>query len=241
VTGSTEDAFLDGRVQLSQPVRGFRSGLDAVMLAAAVPALAGDEVLELGAGSGAGSLCLAARVPGCKIVGVEIDPDLAQLANDNAAANGLGKRARFVAADVFDLPKPLRRSFDRVFCNPPFHACEGARPPERRRARALHDEGRLPDWLAAGVKRTASGGTFTAILRADRLRESLGALPELGVSMLPLWPKEREPAKRVILSVHKGSRAPLKLFPGLILHEKDGRYTPEADAILRHGHALCLD
>jgi tRNA1(Val) A37 N6-methylase TrmN6 len=241
VTGFTEDALLDGRVRLSQPVRGFRSGLDAVMLAAAVPARTGDEILELGAGSGAGSLCLAARVPGCKILGVEIDPALAQLANENAAANGLSKRARFVAADVFELPKPLRRSFGHVFCNPPFHATAGARPPEARRARALHDEGRLPDWLAAGVKRTASGGTFTAILRADRLREALGALPELGVSVLPLWPKRHETAKRVILSVCKGSRAPLKLLPGLILHEKDGRYTSEADAILRHGHALSLD
>lgn len=241
MTAFSEDAFLDGGVRLSQPVRGFRSGLDAVMLAAAVPALAGDEILELGAGSGAGSLCLAARVPGCKILGVEIDPALAQLANENAATNGLGKRVRFAAADVFDLPRPVRRSFDRVFCNPPFHDTEGARPPEARRARALHDGGLLPDWLAAGVKRTASGGTFTAILRADRLRESLGAIPELGVSVLPLWPKKHEPAKRVILSVHKGSRAPLGLLPGLILHEKDGRYTPEADAILRHGHALCLD
>jgi tRNA1(Val) A37 N6-methylase TrmN6 len=241
VTDFTEDCFLDGRVRVRQQVRGFRSGLDAVMLAAAVPARAGDEILELGAGSGAASLCLAARVHGCTIAGVEFDPALAQLANDNAATNGLGKRVRFAAADVFDLPKPLRRSFDRVFCNPPFHATQGARPPEKRRARALHDEGRLPDWLAAGVKRTASGGTFTAILRADRLRESLGALPELGVSVLPLWAKRHEAAKRVILSVHKGSRAPLKLLPGLILHEKDGRYTPEADAILRHGHALCLD
>jgi tRNA1(Val) A37 N6-methylase TrmN6 len=242
VTGFTEDTFLNGRVRLSQRVRGFRSGLDAVILAAAVPASAGDEILELGAGSGAGSLCLAARVPGCQILGVEIDPALAQLANDNAAANGLGKRVRFAAADVFDLPKPLRRSFDHVFCNPPFHGTEGARPPEARRARALHDEGRLPDWLAAGVKRTASGGTFTAILRADRLRESLGVLPELGVSVLPLWPKKHEPAKRVILSVHKSSRAPLKLLPGLVLHEKGGGYTPDADAILRRdGRALALE
>lgn len=241
MTDFTQDCFLGGKVRVRQPTRSFRSGLDAVMLAAAVPARSGDEILELGAGSGAGSLCLAARVRGCAIQGVEIDPDLAQLANDNAASNGLTKRVRFVAADIFALPRAQRRSFDHVFCNPPFHGGSGARPPESARARALHDDGHLAAWLAVGMKRVGSGGTFMTIVRADRLMEALGALPDRGVSILPLWPRADEPAKRVILSVRRGSRAPLKLLPGLVLHEKDGRYTQQADVILRDGRALVLD
>ncbi len=101
------ERFLNGRVIARQPEAGFRAGLDAVMLAAAVPE--GATALELGAGSGAASLCLAARQPGMAITGLEIDPDLVRLANDNAAANGMTERVRFVQADIFDPPPALRR------------------------------------------------------------------------------------------------------------------------------------
>lgn len=240
MSGVTQDRFLDGRVMVRQPENGFRAGLDAVMLAAAVPARPSDDVLELGAGAGTASLCLAARVGGCTITGVELDPVLVELANANASSNGLTARTRFVAADAFDLPADLRRSFHHVFCNPPFHGEDGEVSPDAGRALALQDGGRLADWLDAGMKRTASNGTFTAILRADRLGEALGALPEKGVAMLPLWPKASEPAKRVIVAIRKGSRAGSRLFPGLVLHESNGRYTEAADAILRGGKAFDL-
>jgi len=232
----TIDRFLGGRVIVRQPARGFRAGLDAAMLAAAVPAQAGEDALELGSGAGTASLCLAARVAGAKVTGVEIDPELAALANANAEANGMAGRVWFVAADALALPAELRRPSDHAFCNPPFHG--GEAPPDVARARALKDEGRLAKWLAAGLKRTASGGTFTAILRADRVGEALAALPERGVTICPLWPRAGEAAKRVILQARQGSRAPLAILPGLVLHEADGRYTPEADAVLREGAAL---
>ena len=81
MTTTTEDRFLDGRVIVLQPTNGFRAGLDAVMLAASVPAKTGDDVLELGAGAGTASLCLSKRVSDISIIGVEIDPTLAALAN----------------------------------------------------------------------------------------------------------------------------------------------------------------
>ncbi|HVW74706.1 MAG TPA: methyltransferase [Rhizomicrobium sp.] len=231
------ETFLDGRVKVEQPQQGFRSGLDAVMLAAAVPARAGDDALELGAGAGAVSLCLATRTPGAVITGVEIDPGLVELATANAAANGLA--CRFVAADVFRLPPDLKRDFDQVFCNPPFHG-EGLASPDAARAAALSDGGRLHDWLKIGLQRTVSGGFFTAIIRADRLAEALAALPTEGVNILPLWPRVGEAAKRVILQVRKGSRAPFALLPGLVLHQVDGTWTEGAEAVLRRGAALAL-
>jgi tRNA1(Val) A37 N6-methylase TrmN6 len=233
VTAFTEDGFLDGRVRVRQPVHGFRSGLDAVMLAAAVPAGAGDGVLELGAGAGVASLCVAARVPGCTITGIEIDGELVSLANGNALANGTSDRVRFVQADVLDLPSEQRTVFDHVLCNPPFHGPEGETSPDAGRARALQDAGDLSQWLEAGVRRTAPNGTFTVILRADRLNEALRALPEQSVRVFPLWPKANEPAKRVLVQVHQSKRTPFALLPGLVLHQADGRYTPDADAILR--------
>lgn len=232
------DTFLDGRVKARQPESGFRSGTDAVLLAAAVPAQAGQVVLELGVGAGTASLCLAARVPGLAVTGVEIDPALAALAQHNAVASAL--KATFTAADIFALPPALKRDFDQVLANPPFHG-EGAAPPDPARARALMDEGSLLQWLSIGLQRTVSGGFFTTILRADRLAEALAALPVCGVNILPLWPRFGMAAKRVILQARKGSRAPVGLLPGLALHDAEGRYTPEADAILRDGASLAMD
>lgn len=232
------DMFLDGRVKARQPDTGFRSGTDAVLLAAAIPAQAGEAALELGAGAGAASLCLAARVAGVSVTGVEIDPALAALARDNAAASGL--EARFVAADAFALPPELRRDFGQVLANPPFHG-EGAVSPDPARARALMDDGSLTQWLSLGLQRTVSGGYFTVIVRADRLHEALAVLPKAGVNIFPLWPRTGMAAKRVILQARKGSRAPLGLLAGLALHEADGRYTDAAEAILRDGASLAMD
>jgi tRNA1(Val) A37 N6-methylase TrmN6 len=234
---SAPDTFLNGRVKVRQPEKGFRAGLDAVMLAAAVPESA--TALELGAGAGTASLCLAARLPSIAITGIEIDRDLVQLANDNAAANGMQDRVRFAAANAFALPLEFKRDYDCVLMNPPFHG-EGQASPEPGRARALMDDGTLGDWLQAGLKRTVSNGIFTAVLRADRMNEALSALPLTGVSVLPLWPKAGEPAKRILVQLRKGSAAPLRLLPGLILHDDSGAYTGAADAILRGKAALAL-
>jgi tRNA1(Val) A37 N6-methylase TrmN6 len=231
------ERFLNGRVVVRQSETGFRAGLDAVMLAAAVPNGDG-EVLELGAGAGTASLCLASRQAGLKVIGLEIDPDLAELASANADANGMTGRVTFAMADIFDLPAAYRRPFNHVLCNPPFHGDDGQAAPDPAKARALQDGGTLPGWLEVGLKRTASGGTFTTILRADRLGEALAALPERGVTVFPLWPKAGVAAKRVILQARQGSRAPLVMAAGLVLHRDDGSYTPEADAVLRDGRGL---
>ncbi|HTC84067.1 MAG TPA: methyltransferase [Rhizomicrobium sp.] len=231
------DTFLGGKVRITQSQTGFRSGLDAVMLAAAVPAVTGQSFLELGAGDGTASLCLAARVPGVSVVGVEREESLVALACDNAAANHAD--CTFVAADIFALPAELKREFDQVFCNPPFHG-EGQASPDAARAAALMDDGQLRDWLKLGLQRTVSGGFFTAILRADRLNEALAALPQTGVSLFPLWPREGVAAKRVIIQARKASRAAFSLLPGLVLHRDDGSWTPGAEAVLRRGSALAL-
>jgi tRNA1(Val) A37 N6-methylase TrmN6 len=178
-----------------------------------------------------------ARMPGLKPTGVEIDPALAALAASNAAANGMP--VRFVAADIFALPPELKRDYDQVLCNPPFHDEDHA-PPDPSRARALMDDGKLTDWLKLGLQRTVSHGFFTAILRADRLGQALAALGSEGVSLFPLWPKQGAPARRVIVRVRKGSKASLALLPGLVLHRDNGDWTTEADAVLRRGEALAL-
>lgn len=222
-----------------QPPDGFRAGLDAVMLAAAIPALSGEEVLELGAGVGTASLCLARRVAGVLAAGIEIELNLVDIAAANVEANGMAGRVGFTLGDALDLPAAMRRPYAHVFCNPPFHD-GGQVSPDAARARALSDGGRLADWIKAGLKRTVSGGSFTAILRADRLGEALAALPKHGIAVFPLWPRAGVAAKRVIVQAINGSRAPLALLPGLTLHQEDGRSTFEAEAVLRDGKGLLL-
>jgi len=236
----TEDGFLGGRIVARQPIEGFRSGTDAVMLAAAVPAKAGDGLLELGCGVGVASLCLAARVADCRISAVEIEPRLVVLAAENVRANRFEERVRVEDSDVLRLPRHLRRSFDHVFCNPPFHSNAGEVSPDVDRARALSDRDGLGNWIAAGLARVAPGGTLTFILRADRLVDALQDAPRHGLSIFPLWPRRGEPAKRAIMQIHRNSRAPLRFLAGLILHQGDGGYTQEADAILRGGASLAL-
>lgn len=230
----TEDGFLNGRLKLRQPKHGFRAGLDAVMLAAAVPAGTDDRCLELGAGVGTASLCLAARA-GCRVTGIEIDPELTGFANQNAALNAMADRVGFEHGDALVTGEG---TFDHVFCNPPFHGSEGQTSPNAQKARALQDEGTLKDWVRSGVERVASKGSFTVIVRADRLDEVLSALPAMGVHIFPLLPRAGEAPKRIIVRYCNGSEAKPTRLPGLILHRADGRYTPEADAILRDAAPL---
>jgi tRNA1(Val) A37 N6-methylase TrmN6 len=210
------------------------------MLAAAVPAKDGDNILELGSGAGVASLCLGARCASCRVVGVEIIPSLADIAVTNARRNAMEARLRFVEGDALAPPAELRIEFDHVFANPPFHDGAGKKSPHDDRATALSDDGRLGEWLSSGLKRVRSQGTFTTIIRADRLTEALEHLPARGTTVFPLWPRSDEPAKRVIVQVRKGSSAPLELLPGLVLHRSDGGYTEQADAVLRDGASLAL-
>jgi len=240
VKQTSSDRFLNGRVIASQPLTGFRSGLDAVMVSAAVPARADDEVLELGSGAGIASLCLAARIPECRVCGIELFPELVDLARANACVNRMEGRVTFEHGDVLDPPRDWRRDFDHVFCNPPFHDDDGERSPHAGRAVALQDTGTLGDWLAAGLKRVRAGGTMTAIIRADRIGETLGTLPVFGIVVFPLWPRVGNVAKRVIVQATKNSRAPFVLDAGLVLHSADGRYTDDADVVLRHAGSLAV-
>lgn len=249
--GTTTDDFLGGRVAVVQPRAGHRAGSDAVFLAAAVPGEAGEIVLEAGTGVGVASLCLLARVPSLEVTAVEIDPALCALAQANAVQNGVGDRFTAIEADVTAPAKDLRAAglvreiYDHVIANPPFYA-EGAvrAAPEPARAVAhVMRRGELAKWVRFLTTIAAARGRLTLIHRAECLGELLGLLEgRFGdVAIFPLFPKPGEPATRIIIQGRKGSRAGLRLLPGLVLHEPNGAYTAEAEAVLRGGAALSLE
>ena len=239
----TEDGFLGGRLTLFQPRGHGRAGIDAVLLAAAVLAGAGQRALELGAGTGVASLCLACRVEGLEVAGLELQPELVELARRNAERNGLAERVRFHQGDLREPPAELRQAgFDRVLMNPPYHAAGTTRPsPDSMKATA-HAElvGGLTDWLGGGLARLRPGGILTVVHRAERLGNILALLDGRAgeVMVLPLWPGRGKAAKRVLVRARKGSAAPLRLLPGLVLHGEGGGFTAEAEAVLRDGAAL---
>ncbi|MGQ0741482.1 MAG: tRNA1(Val) (adenine(37)-N6)-methyltransferase [Alphaproteobacteria bacterium] len=235
----TEDGFLGGRVRVKQPREGYRAGHDSVLLAAAVPAKAGERIVELGSGVGVASLCLAARVPGCNVLGMEIDPALVALAVENARHNEMDVRVHFIAGDVREL-RPEGVPFDHVFFNPPFHPDTGQVSSHAARDRATRDtDDAVRTWTANASRLVKPGGTVTAIMRADRVDDFLGATGRSGIVVLPLLPTVGAPPKRIIVQLRTGDTAPLFTMPGFAMHE-DHRATHGAEAVLRHAATLPL-
>jgi tRNA1(Val) A37 N6-methylase TrmN6 len=242
--GLTRDAFFGGALWLEQPARGYRAGLDALLLAAAVPV--SEErptmVLDLGAGVGTVGLAIATRVKSARIVLLERDPALASLAHGNTIANGLGDRVRSVTADIAAPAAELERlglaadSFDHAAANPPYFIDgDGTRATLAQRAgsRAMPVTA-LDDWLRAAARAVRPGGTLTMIHRVEALGALLAGLEGRfgGIAVLPLSAGRAAPATRILLNARKGSRGPLRLLAPLISHTENGGFTPEIQAII---------
>ena len=247
----TEDRFLGGRLLLCQPAKGFRAGSDSVLLAAAVPAVSGETALDLGCGVGAGALCLAARVAGVRVVGLDLQSEMVELARQNAAHNNLEMQAEFHVGDVADPPAALAPdSFDHVFANPPYFQTDRSnRPADPSRALARTDvSGQLAAWVRCMIVMARPGGSLTVIHRSERLAELTDLLADGAgdIAVLPLLAHADRPAKRAIVRATKwvrartGARGEPRHLPGLVLHRPDGAYTDELEAILRGGGPLRL-
>ena len=231
-----ENALLGGRVRLRQPAKGYRAGMDAALLAAAVVPEPGQRVIEAGCGAGGVLMQIAARRPDAALTGLERDPAMAALAWENAALNGAD--ARIVEGDVaagfraLDLPP-----FDWAVSNPPFFDDPGAlrAPAEGKRGAWMADDG-LKAWTTFLLKSVREGGRIVIIHRADRLADLLALLGETAGSFAVrgVHPHADEPAKRVLVQAIKTGKAPLRLLPPLVLHDRSGaKHTEEAEAVLR--------
>ena len=234
-TGLTEDRLLGGRVKFRQPVSGYRVAIDSVLLAAAVSAISGSRVLDLGAGVGAASLCLAARVLGCQIDAVEVHPERVDIAVCNIGLNSLNGRMNLHLADICSLPSKFSERFDHVMVNPPYLPASRASKGSRDNLSTVEGQG-LADWVKAASDALRVKGYLTFIHRADRLDELLALIRGVAGEILvaPLWSGEGKEAKRVLVRARKGVSTPLRLTAGLTLYDKAGKYTAAAEAIFRH-------
>ncbi len=244
----TDDAFLGGRLRILQPRKGYRAGVDAVLLAAAVRDAAGG-VLDVGCGVGTVGLCVAARLAGASVVLLEREPELVALAQANIARNGLADHVRVAALDVTAASEEalgaaglVPGGFDHVLANPPFHdeaAGTLAATGLKARAHAMSGEG-LERWGRFMARMAGPSGIATMIHKAEALPEVLAAFEgRFGdLAVTPIQPREDAAAIRVLVQGRKASRAPLRLLPAFVLHDASGAFTAAATAILRHGVGL---
>jgi tRNA1(Val) A37 N6-methylase TrmN6 len=246
----TEDGFLDGRLSVLQPEKGFRAGIDSVFLAAAVPCEPGQHVFEAGMGPGVAALCLLARNPGVHLTGVEAATRYAMICEENARRNGMSDRLRVIHADVREALRrdhdlmPAPGIFAHAMVNPPFFD-EGKTTPSphllKTQANAFgpHD---LVLWAKLLHAMLANRGSVTVVHRADSLGPLLDCMQNRfgDIRIAPLFPRSGAPASRILVQGIKGSRAPLRILPGLVLHGEGHAFTPEAQSVLRDGASFPL-
>ncbi|MES1172241.1 MAG: methyltransferase [Bacteroidota bacterium] len=234
--GITTDTLLRGRVTLLQPVHGFRSSLDPVLLAAFVRPPFG-RFVDIGCGTGALAFLLAATDDRATGVGVEIQPRLASLARAGAARNSFGSRIQILEADVRTAVgrAPLDRGgFSLVATNPPYRpVSDGLPSPDPERARANHEVTlRLDDWLDAAVALVRPRGRLAVVFPAERIDALLSGLDDRDLApsrMRLVHPRQDRPATRVLLEAVAGmdARSAVPIEPPLVVHEVGGGFTPE--------------
>lgn len=242
------DDFLGGALTLLQPRDGYRAATDPVLLAAACAAQPGERVLDVGCGVGAAGLCLARRVPGVSVEGIELQPELAELSRINAARNGVGGWLAH-AGDIRDAPLFVRSvAYDHVITNPPYFGAGVTRElPNTCKDLANRESASMAEWLDFCLRRLKPRGTLLLIQRIERLPEILALLSGRagGIVALPLSPWSGRVAKRVIVRAVKECRTPFELAAPFVLHvgrpgDNAAPFSPDAEAVLRGGGAIAF-
>jgi len=250
-TATTTDAFLGGQLTVVQPQKGYRAGIDAVLLAATVADRDGPlNVLDVGSGVGTIGLLVATRIATAQVVLLERAPALAEIAKANCAANRLDARVRVVQSDIRAAASDLSAadlvadSFDDVLANPPYHDEDRgtAAPDPVKAASHAMPSSDLDMWVRFLARMSKPSGCATMIHKAEALDRVLAAFAGRfgSIHVLPIHPRVGAAANRVIVRGTKGSRAPLVLLPGLVLHGEGNAFRPDVVAILRDGAALPL-
>lgn len=245
LTNYTNDYLLDKKVKILQPTDGYRASTDAVLLASAVNGkLKNARILDVGSGTGAISLCLAQRLQSfnVQICGIEVQPELAELSNTSAHLNQY-EFVKFYNADIREKLQDTNLStcsFDIVISNPPYSDHDMPSPNKSKATAHNHTDFNLTKWLSFCLKMTKPFGKIYIINRVEALSEICtffrGKAGNLNI--VPIYSKADQKAKRIIVAAQKDSKAPDCILPPFIVHNGDGKYTLQAQRILRSGNGL---
>jgi len=230
----THDTLLCGRVKLLQPREGYRTSLDPVLLAGWLAPPFG-VFLDIGCGTGALAFLLLVRDPAASGVGVEIQPRLADLAEQGRIANGFADRLRIAAGDVRDAGAVAEQAFDLVATNPPFRPVgTGVLPPLSEKALAYHEVTlSLAEWLEVAARALRPSGRLATIFPFDRWDELRAGLALRGLSVVrfrPVVPRPGSVPGRVLVEARPGPAETCE-EPPLVVHDEAG-YTAAVRTML---------
>ena len=245
----TVDAFHRGRFWLVQPRHGHRAGMDAMMLAAAVPSGFAGRFADFGAGAGAAALAVLSRCPDARTVLVERSAEMAAFAATTLAHPGnahLSARASVLTADV-TLSGRARgeagladNSFDFVIMNPPFNAAADRATPDALRKQAhVAEDGLFERWIRSAAAVVRPRGGLAAIARPEQLVDILDAVEgRFGdAEMLCVHPRPDAAAIRIIVRATLGARGKLAIRPPLTLHGPSGNEPTDRAEMISNGLA----
>ena len=227
----TSDTFFNGSVRVAQPDKGYRYSIDAILLASLPRPKAGESLLDLGTGCGIIPLILAFRHPGIKITAVEVQSELARLAELNAVANGMQDRIRVLHTDMRQLTtEMLNGPADWIVSNPPYRpACSGRINPDSQRALARHEINLNLRQLTKTTRRLLkTGGRFGIIYPAERAVDLLNEMRSARLEPKALrcvHSQARDAAKLVLVRGVMGGKPGLKIEPPLVIYGSDGQYS----------------
>lgn len=245
------DGFLGGNIYLYQPKNSYRSGIDAVLLAASCPAKNIDHVADFGSGIGTVGLCIKSRVQSVQVTLIERHSDIVDIAKKNISRNHFSfDETAIVQADLTHSILELKNAglipnqFHHIVMNPPFfEANKSQRPKDDYQAQAhMFEADELKKWLDNATWALKSRGSLSIIYPAQGILDILSHLNGRygNIHILPIHSKANSPAKRVIIQAYRDKKSPLKLLPPLILHDQNGQYTPRVEAVLRESASLSL-
>jgi tRNA1(Val) A37 N6-methylase TrmN6 len=241
--GETLDVFHRGAFHLIQPaLKGHRSGVDAMILASAVPSGFAGRVADLGSGAGAAGLAVASRCPDTSITLVERSGFMAGFARRSVAHPlnaALAGRISVIEADVALRGKAriaaglVDNSFDFAIMNPPFNEARDRSTPDPLKAEAhVMPEGMFEQWVRTAAAIVKPGGGIAIIARPGSISPILESLSGRfgGLRIIPVQPRPEAAAIRIVVTATRGSRA--GLMPALVLHGTNGHgFTPRANGI----------
>lgn len=234
----TRDTILDGSITLIQPRHGYRFSIDAILLARFARASARDRVLELGAGCGVISIMLAALYGPREVTALEIQPALAEMIARNVEINRL-QSMRSVCADLRSrrIVGVAPASFDRVVANPPYRAAATGResPDHGRRLARSESVATLEDFVAAARRYARNRGVVAFVFTARRSAELISAMRAKKLEPKRIrfvHPRIGLPASLILIEARSGGGIEVAIEPPLILFERPGIYTSEAQALL---------
>ncbi|MBT8341341.1 MAG: methyltransferase [Desulfatitalea sp.] len=234
----TQDAFLNGRLRISQPRQGYRFSIDAALLASAVQPKAGERGLDLGAGCGIVSLIIAVRHPGTRIYAVEVQPELATVAEKNVIGNRLEEAIEVVHLDMALLPTDrVRAPVDWIVSNPPYRRTSTGRiNPNDQKAVARHEiKVDLATLLATARRMLRKGGRFFVVYAAERITDLLMQMRLADIepkTLRAVHGRVDETAKLVLVGGLRGGRQGLSMLSPLVVYRRDGQYSRQVEAML---------